>query len=164
MIYHVMYSVANTTDKIITDILDPFNACQQSITRYQVCLENKNHPYASLVSSNTISNWEKYFREDRSRLYSKGYETRKDILRMVSSNEYDMLSATEQWFVLAGLIILFQMYGDGNHRTAYYLYKKCTGLNLALDDINKIQYEYRINEVDIFGMLLSIYHKHINVI
>jgi hypothetical protein len=57
---------------------------------------------------------------------------------------------------------LFQVYGDGNHRTASYLYNKYTGntLNLLLIDPLNIEFTIlnteRINSL--IEQLICIYH------
>jgi hypothetical protein len=87
----------------------------------------------------------------------------------MSDNEYKRLQPIEGWFVFAGLIILLQMYGDGNHRTASYIYNRQTGLRFPSDDINLIQYMY-MDDVSLgskeisqlIHSLLGVYYKNIN--
>jgi hypothetical protein len=163
-----MTDISHITLLIIQSVLDPFNAMQQAISRYKFCLHNPSHPYTLLVSSNTVHNWEKFFINNMDRLYSKGYSRRCAILKVISDNEYQHLSPIEGWFVFAGLIILFQMYGDGNHRTASYLYHQQTGLCFPSYEIDYIQYEYNdTKSIDkdiphLITLMLEIYYKHIN--
>lgn len=162
-------TVSNTTLLIIQSILDPFNATQQAISRHKICIDNPSHPYRILVSSNTIHDWERYFSYNVDCLYSKGYYRRDNILRVMSDIKFKQLPPIEGWFVFAGLIILFQMYGDGNHRTASYIYNKQTGLKFPSHQIDNIQYTYMenvalgSNEISqIIQWLLGVYYKNIN--
>ena len=82
--------------------------------------------------------------EDRYRLYTKGTIRLDNLCRVYENPIYRQLNTTESWFVLCGLIILFQVFGDGNHRTARFLYNKFTGHEVDFDkvhDIPTLEYE-----------------------
>lgn len=123
---------------IIINLVEPFNALQQSITRYNVCIENPSHYYNRLISNNSIHYWELYFMEDRTRLYTKGTIRLDNLCRVYENPIYRQLNTSESWFVLCGLIILFQVFGDGNHRTARFLYNKFTGQSFDFDRVHEI--------------------------
>jgi len=53
------------------------------------------------------------------------------------------------YFILAAFMIIFQVFGDGNHRTANYFYNKYTGTDIspkklkAIDNIRRTErYDY----------------------
>ena len=117
----------NNIRYIMYYLADPFNASQQAISRHKVCIDNPSHPYNMLVNTNTVNEWETYYNSDRNRLYSKG-TLRLDNLCVIYEHPLcRQLSISETWFVIAGSIVLLQVYGDGNHRTAHFLYKHFTG-------------------------------------
>jgi hypothetical protein len=118
--------------------MEPFNMIQQSITKHQLCVNHPDHYYNSLVSNNTISHWNNYFMEDRYRLYTKGTVRLDNLCRVYDNPLYKQLNTDEAWFVLSGLIILFQVFGDGNHRTARFLYNKFTGKYFDFDRVHDI--------------------------
>jgi hypothetical protein len=68
------------------------------------------------------------------------------------------------YFCLAGLIILFQVFSDGNHRTAHEYYLKKTGKIIKYEKnakINKLfsifdYYGYRINDHKMYELLNTI--------
>jgi hypothetical protein len=125
--------------ELIVNIIEPFNASQQAYSRYQFCLDNKTHYYNTLVTTNLLSNWERYFISDRSRLYSKGTVRLENLYLIYAHPLYMNLTATEAWFVLAGVMILTQVYGDGNHRTGRYVYNRFTGQYFDFDKVHQIQ-------------------------
>jgi len=114
----------------------------QAVSRYNVCLEQPNHPYLQLVSSNTVENWIQYFKINNN-IYSKGLE-RLTIWGRIFNNNIQLRSIPHKnkYFVLSALIILFQVYGDGNHRTASYFYNKYTGGTLNLLLISRLVIDY----------------------
>ena len=157
-------------DRMITNIIDPFNALQQAVSRCRVCVEYASHSYNRLVDVNSVKSWNIYFMEDRTRLYSKGIERKNAIKVAYNDPRFQLLGNVEKWFVFAGLIIIYQMYGDGNHRTASYVYTYYTGLSYPSNTIDAIRYLYKdVHITDgipleyIIPPLLDIYHKHINI-
>lgn len=111
------------------------NILFQSVSRYETCLEQPRHPYLRLVTSNTIQNWINYFSINNN-IYSKGLERINNWRNLFHSRHFLYLQQNIKYFVLSALIILFQVYGDGNHRTASYFYKKHTGCDLNLELID----------------------------
>jgi len=131
------------------------NIVFQSVSRYNVCLENPTHSYLQLVASNTIENWIHYFSINNN-IYSKGLERLNKWGNLLNSIRLISLSNKRKYFVLSALIILFQVYGDGNHRTASYLYNKYTGGTLNLSLIN-LQIEFTtLNAVSINNIISNL--------
>ena len=125
--------------KLIHELVEPFNASQQAYSRYMICINQPNHIYIQSVTTNTISNWEKYFMDDLHRLYSKG-SVRLDNLYTICAHLINtQYSLNESWFIIAGSIILLQVYGDGNHRTANFLYTKYTRQVINFEIVHQIQ-------------------------
>ena len=74
-------------------------------------------------------------------------------------------------YALAGLLVIFQVFGDGNHRTANYFYNKYTGQTIspkqfdAIDNMRReFDYDYdelrsnpKIMKNDIISKLLKVY-------
>lgn len=114
--------------EILSNVLDPYNALQQATSRHNVCITNKTHELNTIISQSSIHNWETWFLADRNRLYSKGLVRRDTVIKLCGHPLFMEVSSTQSYFVLAGFIIILQLYGDGNHRTAQYLYNKFTGL------------------------------------
>jgi hypothetical protein len=131
------------------------NILFQAVSRYQVCLEQPTHSYLQLVSSNTLQNWINYF-SINNHIYSKGLE-RLNIWRNIFNSNHllSLITQTRKYFVLSALIVLFQVYGDGNHRTATYFYNKHTGGNLNLSLINDLVIEFSILNVNSINHLID---------
>jgi len=156
---------SNLMDEIcISEIQDlrNQNIIFQSVSRYNACLEQPTHPYIQLVISNTVENWINYFRIDNN-IYSKGLTRLTTWSKVFKTHtRLQTIPLNTRYFVLSALIILFQVYGDGNHRTASYLYNKYTGntLNLLLIDPLNIEFTIlnteRINSL--IEQLICIYH------
>ena len=49
-----------------------------------------------------------------------------------------LLKSEYKYFILAGLIVIFQVFGDANHRTAKHFYKETTGKSISLNQETKI--------------------------
>jgi len=131
------------------------NIIFQSVSRYNLCLEQPTHPYIQLVISNTVENWMNYFRINNN-IYSKG------LLRLTSwstifktNSRLLSIPLNNRYFVLSALIILFQVYGDGNHRTASYLYNKYTGGTLNLLLIDHLNIEFTILNTERINSLIE---------
>ena len=159
----------NNTD-IIHDMV-VFNKEEQIKTRIQLCEDNPSLMVCSHVDKNTYEHWYNYYSQnENANLFSKGInrlETwdklfqnepilyfSKEIIP-ADSKENDLLQNTIEilkklkedkplyyFFIFAGLIIIFQVFGDANHRTANFFYKKMTG-----KDMTRLQEKYVNNEL-----------------
>ena len=123
---------------IVESLLDPINATYQAISRYNTCLNNPHHAYNEYVDQNTYSAWESYFKSDKSRLYSKGTVRLQTLIDIYTHPTYLSLNTNQAWFVVAGSLVVLQVYGDGNHRTAGYVYNKFTGGTICTDIFDSI--------------------------
>ena len=159
----------NNTD-IIHDMV-VFNKEEQIKTRIQLCEDNPSLMVCSHVDKNTYEHWYNYYSQnENANLFSKGInrlETwdklfqnepilyfSKEIIP-ADSKENDLLQniikilkklkavkPLHYFFIFAGLIIIFQVFGDANHRTANFFYKKMTG-----KDMTRLQEKYVNNEL-----------------
>lgn len=159
-------------DKIVND-LTKVNTEIQIDTYFNMCQEIPSHHFCSVVRDNKPDNWRDYFSKNENKnLFSKGKErlqTWIGLLQEPSVLYFDktpektmILKRMEElkkekiehyYFVLAGLIIIFQVFGDGNHRTAKYFYNNITnGLSITKIQENKIDglmEQYGYNEISI---------------
>ena len=135
------------------------NVIFQAISRYEACIIQPTHPYLQLVNSNTLENWITYFQIDNN-IYSKGIERIYTWRTLFNYPRLLTVSTDLKYFVLSSLIILFQIYGDGNHRTASYFYNKYTGriFNQALLEQFSIEFaDLNTNNIhDIIEKLICI--------
>jgi hypothetical protein len=122
--------------ELFSKVLDPYNATCQATTRHNICTSNSLHELHTVITQSSIHNWEKWFLADINRVYSKGLLRRDNVIKLCIHPSFMNLSSTQSYFVLAGLIIILQLYGDGNHRTAQYLYNKFTGLRFNIEIFN----------------------------
>ena len=131
------------------------NISFQSISRYNVCLLQPTHSYLQLVSSNTVYNWINYFKINNN-IYSKGLDRLK-IWGYIFCNNNQLLSlpTKNKYFVLSALIIVFQVYGDGNHRTASYLYNKYTNDTLNLQLITPLVIDFHMLSLNSVNNLIN---------
>ena len=106
------------------------------------------------------------------RLYDWFYLTKYDIIYLSTNEsiEIKILKTLKRdnkvayYFCLAGLIVLFQVFSDGNHRTAHDYYFKKTGKVIKYEKIMKINklfsifdyYVYRINDYKMYELLNTI--------
>lgn len=153
---------------IIEELIN-FNKDQQIKSRIELCESNPSIHVCTLVEENNYENWYNFYSEDNNKnLFSKGKDrldswthlfqeeptfffskeivptpyTRGVIQTLL--NKLNNLRTTDiktYFFVLAGLIVIFQVFGDANHRTAKYFYNKMTG-----EDISEEQ-EMKINDI-----------------
>lgn len=129
------------------------NITFQAASRYEVCIQQPSHPYLRLVRSNTLENWIHYFTINNN-IYSKGLDRLTAWSRQFNSERLQSIPSKSKYFVLAALIILFQVYGDGNHRTASYLYNKYMGGTLNVSLITDVSIEFSIlNRRDINNLI-----------
>lgn len=161
---------------IIHDMI-VFNKEEQIKTRIQLCEDNPSLMVCSQVDKNTYEDWYNYYsKNENANLFSKGInrlETWDELFQhkpilyfskeIIPANSKDnarlqniikilkRLKDTEPlyyFFIFAGLIIIFQVFGDANHRTANFFYKKMTGKNItpqqemAINDELLRKYEY----------------------
>jgi hypothetical protein len=154
---------------IINDII-AFNKDEQIKTRIEFCKNNQSSLICSYVDKNNYEKWYNYYsQENNNNLFSKGINRLKSwdklfqdepilyfskeiiptnseenillqniINKLKSLRNYDRIY---YFFILAGLIIIFQIFGDANHRTAKYFYKNMTGKDITY------QQEMRINDL-----------------
>jgi len=148
----------NNSD-IIHDMV-VFNKEEQIKTRIQLCEDNPSLMVCSHVDKNTYEHWYNYYSQnENANLFSKGInrlETwdklfqnkpilyfSKEIIPADSKENARLqniikilkrLKAVKPlyyFFIFAGLIIIFQVFGDANHRTAKFFYKKMTGNDMT---------------------------------
>ena len=149
----------NNVDDMIIHDLKQVNIKFQSESKYVVCIEQPNHIYLQLVPSNTILHWIDYFTACDSRVYSKGMDRLHTWLELSKSellHNSTTIPLSVKYFVLSGFIILLQVYGDGNHRTASYLYQKYTNYKLNIDLIKQVKYEFNQERIDINEIILQL--------
>jgi hypothetical protein len=156
---------------LLRDVIDVYdhddvinqNIIFQAISRYEACIIKPTHPYLQLVHSNTLENWIIYFKIDNN-IYSKGTERLYTWLTLFNYPRLLSLSHDLRYFVLSSLIILFQIYGDGNHRTASYFYNKYTGRIFNQELVSNFSIEFvcltRTNINDIIEKLISLAHEN----
>lgn len=86
-------------------------------------------------------------------LFSKNVVKEKDIrtTKLINTNLGDYEADSRQrYFILSGLVIIFQIFSDGNHRTASNFYKQYTGNQLThemlrcIDDIMRRNDYYNV--------------------
>lgn len=66
--------------------------------------------------------------------------------------DFANLSKNQKIFCLSVLMILFQVFGDGNHRTAYYFYEKKIGISLSDEIKIKINKFHSFNEFSMIDL------------
>ena len=147
------YELNNAMINEEIDDLNNHNVIFQAISRREVFITQPTHPYLQLVNSNTLENRITYFQSNNN-IYSKGIERVNTWKTLFNSPQILSLYHTERYFVLSSLIILFQIYGDGNHRTASYLYNKHTGLTLNWSILDNFNIEYDILTSDCINNLI----------
>jgi len=150
-------------DDIVKELIE-YNKKMQIHSSIQLCKQTPTLPICNLVDNN---NWDLFYTEDHFKnLFSKGAErmnTWKYLLNepptVYFSNEIKPHTPDENtllqdiikqlqylknnkiqlyYFIFAALIILFQVFGDGNHRTAAYFMKKYTGNDITLHQMKFI--------------------------
>jgi hypothetical protein len=140
-------------------------------TYYNMCKQNPKEFICKKVMNNTIENWRIYleinqFNKGINRLETWNHINQQNPFIYVKNNsdykfippksyqyinELNMLKKEELYFILAGLIIIFQVFGDGNHRTADYFYKRMLNKNISQEQFKKIN--NILNNVDYNGII-----------
>jgi hypothetical protein len=153
--------------ELFNNVLDPYNVIQQATTRHNICISNSVHEFNTVITQSSIHNWETWFLKDINRVYSKGLLRRDNVIKLCSHPSFMTISSTQSYFVLAGLVIILQLYGDGNHRTGQYLYTKFTGLRFNKDIFDDmilcVNPEIPMSDKTIHNLirdLLHIYNKY----
>lgn len=165
---------------IIEDLIK-FNIPLLAKTRFKLCDENPRHSYCKpeiSPASNTYDNWVSYLDKNRNLLFEKGkerLETLKALLKeppflyFIENPDYNVNNPNDTnilkelqiiketkldkyYFILASLIIIFQVFSDGNHRTANEFYRIYTGNNISpkqFEEIKNIRYNNRYDYTDL---------------
>jgi len=120
---------------LYNDLIE-FNKTQQINSRIVLCNKNTQHPVCQNVSMNNDDEWYQYYsKNNNENLFSKGrdrFERWKELESIKLDNEEIKQRLTiirnsnkhHFYFVISALIIIFQVFGDGNHRTAAEYFKK----------------------------------------
>jgi hypothetical protein len=151
---------------IITDLIK-FNKENQIDTMIRLCKENPSSHLCRNVSFNNYEEWNNFFTIDNNKnLFAKGFQRLDTWTNLLSDppnlyftkeiipkspaeqqhlnelvNNLDYLKENKKetfYFILASLIIIFQVFGDANHRTANYFMKNMTYLEINKAQMNKI--------------------------
>ncbi len=134
--------MSNTVwEELVVNIVEPYNALQQAISRHAVCVAQPDHPYMELLlkQPTSIDIWTRYFMLNKDAMYSKGRHCLNIWINLPTHPKCLEMTTNELWFVLSGTMIILQVYGDGNHRTASKLYDRFTGLSLPLESIEQLR-------------------------
>lgn len=170
---------SDTIDSLIEE-LSLFNMQLLANTRQKICDENPRHSYC-VVTPNTYNDWILYLKSNRMVLFDKGInrlDTWKALLNDIPyiyfignpsyktnvPNDYNVLKQLQKfkdtesdkyYFILAGLMIIMQVFGDGNHRSANYFYNKYTGQNISATQFEAIDKIRRTNKYDYFDLEMN---------
>lgn len=173
---------------LYNDLIE-FNKTQQINSRIDLCKRDSQHPVCNNVSMNDNDEWYQYYsKNDNEHLFSKGrdrFEKWKELESIELYNKKNKQRLTyihnkkikqrltnihnsnkqHFYFVIAALIIIFQVFGDGNHRTAVYYFKKMTKStieDIQMTGINNILSTFNYPPTD--DKLLSIINELNNII
>lgn len=163
---------------LYNDLIE-FNKKQQIQSRIDLCNRDPQRPVCNNVSMNNNNEWEwnqYYSKNDNEQLFSKGRNRFKKWKKLESiklDNEVikqrltDIRNSNKHhfYFVIAALIIIFQVFGDGNHRTAVYYFNKMTNSTIKdtqMTEINNILSTFNYPPTD--DKLLSIINELNNII
>jgi len=148
-------------------ILTSIDLCNNTLRTPRPCI-------CSNVTENNYDEWNKYYTiENNKNLFSKGYERlntwihlfndkpilyfTKKIFPKTQEEKYlftELMNKlnyirknkkVEYLFILSALIIIFQVFGDGNHRTAKY-FMKINGGNISKKQEEMINNILRVND------------------
>jgi len=122
---------------LYNDLIE-FNKKQQIESRIDLCNRDPQRPVCNNVSMNNNNEWEwnqYYSKNNNEHLFSKGIDRFKRWKELESIELYnkeikqrltDIRNSNKHhfYFVISALIIIFQVFGDGNHRTAAEYFKK----------------------------------------
>ena len=154
-----------------------FNKKQQIKSRIDLCNRDTRPPVCDNVSTNNNEEWNNYYsKKNNKHLFSKGrdrFKKWKDLESIKLDNEVikqiltDIRNSNKHhfYFVIAALIIIFQVFGDGNHRTAAEYFNKMTNStikDIQMTKINNILSTFNYPPTD--DKLLSIINELNNII
>ena len=152
---------------IIINNLTNYNKEMQINTMINYCNHHPSSHLCRNVSQNTYEKWNTFFSTDNNKnLFSKGRERLETLEHLMENipdiyftkntvpkniEEEEMLTNITSkiislrkhkpevyFFVIAALIIIFQIFGDGNHRTAQYFLKSMNTSEISPSQMNKI--------------------------
>lgn len=146
---------------------------------YNLCSNEPTNNLCRKVSENTFDNWKMYldknqFSKGKNRLDTWLYLTTEDpfiyfknnsIYKFIPPKTYQYLTELKNmeknnlYFVLAGLMVIFQVFGDGNHRTSNYFYKIMTNktiTNKQFEKINQLLREFDYISIEREPELISL--------
>jgi hypothetical protein len=163
-------------EKILVDCdLIGYNIDIQINTMIELCKDNPSLQLCRNVVSNTYENWYTYFTKDNNKnLFSKGFErldTWKQLFKYIPSVYFskEIIPKTPQdieainkiinkltylknnnkfiyFFIFSSLIIIFQVFGNGNHRTAQYFMKSNQQCNISEKQMKRINLLLNCND------------------
>jgi hypothetical protein len=151
---------------LIIDNLINYNKDLQIDTMIKLCNTNPSSHLCRNITDNNYSEWKRFFTIDNNKnLFSKGTErldTWKHLMldnsslffsKVITPNSTDeelMKDITSKliylkenkiysyYFIFASLIIIFQVFGDGNHRTAQYFMKIMRAPEISMRQMREI--------------------------
>jgi hypothetical protein len=151
----------------IVDKLIIFNKAEQIKSKIELCNAEPSRPICGNVIDNNYESWHDFLsKNNNNNLFSKGVDRLKSwsaLLKeepklyfyreMLPTSVHDeelYVNAMNKikhfrnsnknvyYFILSALIIVFQVFGDGNHRTAAHFYKKMTNKDITSLQMGKI--------------------------
>jgi hypothetical protein len=170
----IIYSIYIMDERIIKQLIK-FNVEQQIQSRMELCKQDQTMQMCREVPSNEYNNWYKFYTKDKyNNLFSKGKSRLRSWCRLMkdppifefpnfSPNEDEMegietlsnklvymngVNPDCYYFIMSSLMVIFQIFGDGNHRTANFFYELSTGHQFGLSSIQqeKIKKVYQQND------------------
>lgn len=147
----------------IINNLIAYNITILAQSKVSLCNKEPRHPKC-VVSPNTYEDWLLYLKNNRDVVFEKGYNrlyswrallNDHPFLYFPDNSTYSKNSPNDKnvitqlynlkisdkykyYFILAACIIIFQVFSDGNHRTAMYFYNKSTGNELTKTQLKAI--------------------------
>jgi hypothetical protein len=138
---------------------------------YNFCKSNPSNNLCRKIHENTLDNWKLYldanqFSKGKDRLETWSYLITEEPFIYIKNNsmykfippkpyqyltELKTMKKDKLYFVLSGLMVIFQVFGDGNHRTANYFFSTMTNKNITNKQFDKINqmlndYDYSVIE------------------
>jgi hypothetical protein len=162
-------------NSIINDLIK-FNKEIQIETMIHLCKKDPTLHLCRNGLVNNYENWNNFFSSDNNKnLFSKGFQRLDTWINLLNEpsrlyftkeivpsssredqylldellNTLDYLKQNKKekyYFILASLIIIFQVFGDANHRTANYFMKNMTYLEINTAQMNKINELLSLND------------------
>jgi len=135
-----------------------FNKKEQIESRIDLCNRKPQLNVCNHVTQNTYEKWSQYYSHSNYKnLFSKGQDRfekwkklesmnfensviNQQLITIMNSNKHKF------YFIIAALIIIFQVFGDANHRTGRYYYKKNT--NSTLNDTQETMIKNILREFE----------------